>query len=163
MIRQVIRTVINDGNTKRDFIPATSTSNSISNDITIFHFSQMLVFLEVISSGQEEGNKEKNLEAFSVLWCDAKVNLTEENRQTHVELRKSINYLKKFEAIEECKMYIHEHSEEKIVLIVSGNFGRRLVPEIHNLGNVVAIYIYCRNKEAHKQWSSAYNKVSYNE
>ena len=38
-----------------------------------------------------------NLETFSLVWLDAQVNTTEDNRQTQQKLRQIINHLKTFD------------------------------------------------------------------
>ena len=113
-----------------------------------------------INETDGDGEEDKNLEDFSVLWCDSNVNATQENRQTQIGLRKPINFLRTFETSKECKSYIQRHAEEKIVLVVSGTLGQQLVPEVHHLAQVNAVYVYCRKKEEHSEWSRAYDKVS---
>jgi hypothetical protein len=44
-------------------------------------------------------------------------------------------------------------------LIVSGQFGREIVPKIHQLEQLSAIYVYCMNKEANEQWAKDFLKV----
>jgi hypothetical protein len=102
----------------------------------------------------------KNLESFTLIWCDTDVNLTEENRQMQTELRKSINFLKIFESDQECKQYIQQQTEQKIVLIVSDRTGKMLIPQIHNCTQVVAIYYYEYSNEKQLQWLDVYKKVS---
>ncbi|UJR12819.1 hypothetical protein I4U23_016993 [Adineta vaga] len=102
---------------------------------------------------------EENLEYYTLIWCGKSVNSTEENRRTKVEFRKIINFLKTFETNEECRTYIERSVDEKIVLIISGNLGQDLVPEIHYLEQIVAVYIYCENIKDHIEWSATYGKV----
>ncbi|CAF1143075.1 unnamed protein product [Rotaria sp. Silwood1] len=44
-------------------------------------------------------------------------------------------------------------------MIVSGQLGKEIVPSVHNLQQVVSIYVYCMNKEINEQWSSRFSKV----
>ena len=61
------------------------------------------------------------LKPFALLWLDASVNSSEENRQAQKELRSTINYLKTFEDTNQCQQYIQLVSPyDRIVLIVSG-------------------------------------------
>jgi DeoR/GlpR family transcriptional regulator of sugar metabolism len=76
------------------------------------------------------------------------------------ELRKSINFLKTFETEQECKQYIQRRAEEKIILIVSDRLGKTLIPQIHNLKQIIVIYHYHQSNEEHIQWTNAYEKVS---
>lgn len=102
-----------------------------------------------------------NLETFSLIWLDAEVNATEENKQSQKQLRAIINYLKTFKDPTKCETYIKSASEQdRIILIVSGRLGRIIVPNIHNLKQLSSIYIYCRDKAANEQWSKEFVKVN---
>ncbi|CAF2357421.1 unnamed protein product [Rotaria sp. Silwood2] len=101
-----------------------------------------------------------NLETFSLLWLDGLVNQTEENRQAQEELRATINQLKAFEDSNQCEQYIKAvPKEDRIVLIVSGQLGRQIVPRLHPIEQVLSIYVYCCNQNSNEQWSAAYSKV----
>ncbi|CAF3579069.1 unnamed protein product [Rotaria sp. Silwood1] len=74
-------------------------------------------------------NDDKCLEVFSPIWLDSYAN---DNRHAEQKLRSVINYLKKFQDIEECEQYIEKTSEQnRLILIVSGMLGREIVPSIH--------------------------------
>ncbi|CAF1571488.1 unnamed protein product [Didymodactylos carnosus] len=101
---------------------------------------------------EDEVEEEINLETYSVLWCDENVNKTDENREIQTELRRAINYLKTFDSTGLCRHYIQRKSNEEIVLIVSGRIGSQLVPEIYDLLLLVAIYVYCFDKDEYLLW-----------
>jgi hypothetical protein len=103
-----------------------------------------------------------NLETFSLLWLDAQVNTTEDNRQTQLKLRQIINHLKTFDDQQQCHRHILSLSpQDRLVLIVSGRYGRELVPQIHQLRQLSSIYVYCRDKQANEQWAKNFTKVGY--
>lgn len=101
-----------------------------------------------------------NLETFSLLWLDAEVNTTTENKHAQKRLRSIINHFKTFHDPHKCKTYIMSYTEDdRIILISSGRLGKQLVPEIHGLRQISGIYIYCQDKKAHKQWTKDFPKV----
>jgi hypothetical protein len=103
-----------------------------------------------------------NLETFSLLWLDQKVNATEENKQGQCELRLIINQLKTFDDPNQCHQYILSHSQQdRIILIVNGSCGRQLVPQIHHLRQISSIYIYCMDVQGNKQWATNFPKVKH--
>jgi hypothetical protein len=103
--------------------------------------------------------KDINYETYSLIWLDASIN-SEENLAAQKQLRSSINYLRKFDKLDECEKYIRSvSSNDRIVLIISGHFGQQLIPEIYHLRQVSSIYIYCTDKEFHQRWSKKYPKV----
>jgi exonuclease V gamma subunit len=100
---------------------------------------------------------DKHLEIFCLIWLDAN---GKESRDTEQNLRSVINYLKKFQDVQQCQQYIEERSKnDRLVIIVSGQLGREIVPSIHKLRQVISIYVYCMNKKSNEQWSSKFTKV----
>ncbi|CAF4021624.1 unnamed protein product [Rotaria magnacalcarata] len=84
----------------------------------------------------------KNLETFYLLWLDASVNKTEENVEAQQYLRTSINYLETFENDKQSECYIQSlSSDDRVVLIVSGQLGQIIVPHIHSLRQLSSIYV----------------------
>ncbi|CAF5180683.1 unnamed protein product, partial [Rotaria magnacalcarata] len=58
----------------------------------------------------------------------------EKNRNTEQQMRDIINHFRKFEDLDRCEEYIEKTSkEDRLVLIVSDELGRELVPRIHRL------------------------------
>lgn len=103
-----------------------------------------------------------NLEIFSLIWLDSLVNQSSENLDCQRKLRNSINYLKTFEDSDQCEQYIRNlSSNDRLILIVSGRFGQQILPGIHNLRQVIAIYVYCMHKQSNEQWTKKFNKVKY--
>ncbi len=103
---------------------------------------------------------DNNLETFSLCWLDEQVNTTEDNRETQEKLREIINHLKTFDDQNECHQYIQSLSQQdRLILIISGRCGRQLVPQIHQLRQLISIYVYCMDKKGNEQWAKDFNKV----
>jgi len=95
-----------------------------------------------------------------LIWLDANVNSNKENKQAQGELCSIIRHFKTFENLNQCQEFIRSvRPHNRIVLIVSGQFGREIVPKIHQLEQLSAIYVYCMNKEANEQWAKDFLKV----
>ena len=106
---------------------------------------------------------DNNLETFSLVWLDASVNSSQQNVKAQQQLRTSINYLKTFEHVDKCEQYIRSvFKEDRIILIVSGRLGQEIVPRIHQLQQVSAIYVHClsADKKKYEQWAKNYAKVN---
>lgn len=101
----------------------------------------------------------ENLEIFSLVWCDINVNSTMDSRHTQRKLRQIINFLIMFDNIRDCLHYINEQPNEKMVLIVSAQYGVQLLPLIHKLNQIIAVYVYCDHKEIHERWTNNFEKV----
>ncbi|CAF4572913.1 unnamed protein product, partial [Rotaria socialis] len=99
------------------------------------------------------------LEIFYLIWLDANAN-GKETRDTEQKLRSIINNLKKFQDVKQCQKYIEERSKnDRLVMIVSDQFGREIVHSIHKLRQVISIYVYCFDKVGNKQWFDKFAKV----
>ncbi|CAF4194167.1 unnamed protein product [Didymodactylos carnosus] len=107
---------------------------------------------------QQNHKQGQNLETFVLLWLDQNVNKSKDSLETQTQLRRSINCLLTFESGNECEEHIGESKDEKIVLIVSGRLGREIVPSVHDLPQLSAIYVYCMDKITNERWAKSYNK-----
>ncbi|CAF0847220.1 unnamed protein product [Adineta steineri] len=102
---------------------------------------------------------DKRLEIFSLIWLDAIVNV-KDTRDTEVKLRSIINHIKKFQDIKQCQRYIEQTSQkDRLVIIVSGQLGQEIVPHIHQLRQVISIYVYCMDKKSNEQWAYKFAKI----
>ena len=102
-----------------------------------------------------------NLESFICLWLDRSVSMTDDNVNTQQQLRKIINHLQTFDNANECEKYIRRVANEKIVLIVSGTLGREVVPRVHDLSQLSACYVFCKDKKGNEKWAREYTKVTF--
>ncbi|CAF3915640.1 unnamed protein product [Rotaria sp. Silwood1] len=100
-----------------------------------------------------------HLEIFCLVWLDAG-STAKGGRDTEQQLRSIINHLRKFQDVALCQKYIHERTaKERVLMVVSGQLGREIVPSIHHLRQVISIYVYCFDKKRNEQWASKYAKV----
>ena len=102
-------------------------------------------------------NNHENLEELSVMWVDSNVNKTDDCLDMVNKLRSVVDSLQTFDNIDECLSSIHSNTrEERIFLIVSGEFGQTLVPPIHHLSRIVSIYIFCFDQIKHEHLANEY-------
>ncbi|CAF2390198.1 unnamed protein product [Rotaria sp. Silwood2] len=101
-----------------------------------------------------------NIRTFRILWLDSQVNTNENNQAAQQQLRKLDKNLLTFDNQEECHKYVVSMlSDDRIVFVVSGQLGQKIVPQIHQLPQIRSIYIYCQNMAFHEQWARPYNKT----
>lgn len=103
---------------------------------------------------------DENLEIFGLIWLDAQVNSDQHNLDAQKQLRAIINHLKTFDNANQCQNYIiaiprYYH----LVLILSGQLGKEIVPRIHHLDQVSTIYVYCRDRAGNEEWAKKFHKV----
>lgn len=102
--------------------------------------------------------KDNNLDIYSLVWLDGKIDT---DKYIHVQqsLGFFIDHFQIFNESNTCEEYIRSTSVDvRIILIVNGNLGEQLIPRIHQLRQIYAIY--CMNIEYHENWIKQYKKVS---
>jgi hypothetical protein len=124
-----------------------------------------LVFLIIMASAvltnadSQTNIDEKPLETFTLIWLNTNVNI-EDTRNTEEKLRSIINHLKKFQDIKQCQQYVEQRTQkDRLVLIINGQMEQEIVPSIHQLRQVISIYVYCMDKERNTKWTWKYKKV----
>lgn len=61
---------------------------------------------------------------------------------------------------ESCVNYIQQEcANRRVFLITTGSMGKKVVPIIHDLPQLYAIYIFCADIQSHEQWALQYRKV----
>ena len=99
------------------------------------------------------------METYSIFWLDASV-WNKENVEAQKHLRSIINHLRIFTDSNAFITRVRQICEgDFTILIVSGSLGRIVVPLIHELEQVLSIYVYCYDKLKYEAWSKRYSKV----
>jgi len=126
-----------------------------SNDTTTSSPSTHTNMLSSVVSGL------RIIQNFRLIWLDSSIDEVddEDSINTIRELRKVVNTVNKFIDVDECVDFMTDIEDEKIFLIVSGSLGQHLVPNIHDLPQLDAIYIFCENKSRHEQWIKEWVKI----
>lgn len=75
------------------------------------------------------------------------------------ELRKIVRTIKQFTDTEQCIKFMMNIKDEKIFLIVFDSIGQIIVPQIHQMPQVDAIFVFCRNEALHKEWTAKWTKI----
>jgi len=97
-------------------------------------------------------------DAFSLIWLDPNI---DEIQLINDKFRSIAKDIKKLNTIQQCQAYLSQISaNDRIIFIVSGQLGRQLVPEIHQLNQIISIYVFCMDELANRQWTSRYRKVN---
>ncbi|CAF0986632.1 unnamed protein product [Adineta steineri] len=108
----------------------------------------------------ESKQTQAGIERFSLVWLDAATNNSNEQVEAEQQLQSNIDHLITFTDISSCKKYLRSCDKNcRLVLIVNGGFGRELVPKIHELQQIISIYVFCFDKQLHEEWTKQFNKV----
>jgi tetratricopeptide (TPR) repeat protein len=120
----------------------------------------MSTFAMATSSSDNVHLKQRIAQNYHLIWMDASIDLSEEDYQnTLAQLRDVVNDVKIFTQLDECTHFLNTVNVEKVFVITTGYLGQHLVPAIHALSQLDAIYIFCGKKSRHEQWAKQWIKI----
>lgn len=112
-----------------------------------------------MASSLSSNTNDRLIHKSTLIWLDINVN-SKENKKALRELCTISSNVEKFHDKKEFQWYIEQiTSDNPLIIIVSGQLGREIVPSIHKRRDVESIYIYCRDKEGNEKWASKFPKV----
>jgi tetratricopeptide (TPR) repeat protein len=104
--------------------------------------------------------RERVVQNFLLIWVDARIDKSQQDCQnTLTQLRNVVNDINIFTQSDRCIKFLNAVKDEKAFVIVSGSLGEDLVPIIHGLPQLDAIYIFCGNKSRHEIWTQKWKKI----
>ncbi|CAF1549993.1 unnamed protein product, partial [Adineta ricciae] len=105
-------------------------------------------------------NYTENKKVYLLVWVDANIDEKDQDCQnTLTHLRSVVNDVNIYTQPDACVQFLKSISDEKAFVITSGSLGQHLVPKIHGISQVNAIYIFCGNKSRHENWTKSWSKV----
>ncbi len=75
------------------------------------------------------------------------------------QLRSVVNNINIFTQCDEGIDFLTEVIDINTFLIVEDTIGQQIVPLIHDIPQLDAIYIFCGNESPHEQWMKEYTKI----
>ncbi|CAF0918099.1 unnamed protein product [Adineta steineri] len=97
---------------------------------------------------------------YLLVWVDGNIDQTNKDCQnTLTQLRAAVNDVMMFNQSDECIQFLNQMNDEQAFVITSGALGKNLVPEIHDMPKLDAIYIFCGNVSYHQQWTENWKKI----
>jgi hypothetical protein len=97
---------------------------------------------------------------YLLIWVDGNIDLTNEDcENTLIKLRGVVRKVDHCTTPAECIEFLNKMDDEKAFVILSGALGQRIVPDIHDMAQVRAIYIFCSNKARHEGWANEWPKI----
>jgi len=111
---------------------------------------------------KKKDNREKNLEPFTLICLDE---YFDENDK---QLRSIIDYIYCFNDLDKCEEFILNNTQNNFLFfIVSHKYFTNIISHIHDLSQILAIYVFQDNKlnnsrkeNFDKHWTKRYSKVN---
>ncbi|CAF1648639.1 unnamed protein product [Adineta ricciae] len=114
------------------------------------------------STTRKHGNqpRQRMVQNYLLVWVDGNIDEKDQDYQNTLKhLRSVVNDVNICTQPDACLQFLNSIGDEKAFVITSGSLGQHLVPEIHGIPQVNAIYIFCGNKSRHENWTKNWSKV----
>jgi tetratricopeptide (TPR) repeat protein len=100
-----------------------------------------------------------NKEDIQLIWLDGNMNDSADYLLTRTMLLELNPAAQFYSNLDRCVDLIKSIKDEQIFLIVSGAFARPVLSQIHHHRSVVAIFIFCANRQHHESLIHEFNKI----
>lgn len=101
----------------------------------------------------------QNKESIRLVWLDGNIDDSADSLHTQ-KLLLDFNPAAQFYTDKiRCINVIKCMKQEQVLLIISGALAREVLPEIHGLRFLIAVFIFCRNRDYHIKIMSEYSKI----
>ncbi|CAF1396031.1 unnamed protein product, partial [Rotaria sordida] len=105
--------------------------------------------------GQQRVQSQDLVQNYFLLWLDGNLDESNEDFQNSIkQLQLTVDTIEKFRDADECLNYISSFKNQKAFLIVSGTLTENVLPRVHGMSQIYAIYIFCRKKSKYEQWET---------
>ena len=112
------------------------------------------------SSSAASQSRRRIAQNFVLVWVDASIDQSNKDSQdTLAQLRSVVNDVTICTQPKQCIQVLKDIDDEKAFVIISGSLGQHLVPEIHGMPQLDAVYIFCGNQARHEQWARDWVKI----
>ena len=105
------------------------------------------------------GEVTKNKEDIQLIWLDSNMNDSSDYTLTQTMLLELNPAVQFYSNVDRCLDLIKSIKDEQIFLIVSGALARRVLSQIHQQRTLVAIFIFCSNRQHHQTLMQEYSKI----
>ncbi|CAF3546858.1 unnamed protein product, partial [Adineta steineri] len=104
--------------------------------------------------------RQRTAQNYLLVWVDANIDQANKDCQdTLNQLKNVVNDVNLCTEPNQCIQVLNKVDKEHAFVITSGSLGQHLVPEIHDMSQLDAIYIFCGDKSRHQGWAQNWKKI----
>ncbi|CAF0957806.1 unnamed protein product [Adineta steineri] len=104
--------------------------------------------------------RQRMTQNYLLIWVDVSIDEGKKDCQdTLTQLKNVVNDINLCTESEQCIQALNKAEKEQAFVITSGSLGQHLVPEIHDIPQLNAIYIFCGDESKHQGWAQNWTKI----
>ncbi len=101
----------------------------------------------------------ENKEDFRIIWLDANIDNSDDSVKTQTMLLELNPAAQFYTDSIQCIDVIKSIKDEQILFIISGSIAGTILPQIHRIQSIVAIFIFCAIHQYYMSLMNNYNKI----
>ena len=95
-----------------------------------------------------------------LFWVDSSINPQDDDFQvTLTQLKSVMGIIHVFNDGDECMKFLGKTENDHVYMVASGSVGQQILPRIHNMRQLVAVFIYCIDRSKYESLVKTYSKV----
>jgi len=106
-----------------------------------------------------EGSSEIKTIYLNLAWLDANIP-SAENQNTLRRFHKNFGRCRTFHDLNKATISLKQFSSSRLAIVVSGQFAKALMENIHDMSDLESVYIYCGKVDLHRPLQQTYSKVN---
>jgi tetratricopeptide (TPR) repeat protein len=104
--------------------------------------------------------RKRIIQNFLLIWIGPNIDESNEDCQnTLAQLRNVANDVSIFTEPDKCVDFLTEDEDTKTFLIIGDTLSQRIIPLIHDISHLDAIYIYSRGTSKQEKWAEKWTKI----
>ncbi|CAF0755561.1 unnamed protein product [Adineta steineri] len=113
-----------------------------------------------ISSSDIRQPRQRTAQNYFLVWVDASIDEgNKEYQDALTQLKNVVNDVNLCTQPDQCIQLLNQVDNERAFVVISGYLGQHLVPQIHDISQLDAIYIFCGNKSRYEEWTQNWTKI----
>ncbi|CAF1551476.1 unnamed protein product, partial [Adineta steineri] len=114
----------------------------------------------VAASSNIRQPRKRIVQNYLLIWVDASIDQADKDCQnTLAQLKNVVNDVSLCTEPNQCIQVLNKVDKKQAFVITSGSLGQDLLPKIHGMPQLDAIYIFCGNKSRHEGWTQSWKKI----
>jgi len=92
-----------------------------------------------------------SLQSYILIWLDSNIDMEDDEcRTTAAQLQSVVSTVHVFNDVDERTMFLNKIKNQKVLMVVSGTLDQQILPHIHNMPQLTAVFVFCSNQSKYE-------------